>query len=519
MATSDDQNIQALFQKGFDFHRQGKFAEAERFYRETLRLAPKHFDALHLLGLLALQSGKAQEGVTLIEQAIASNPNVAAAYNNLGNGLKTLGHCDAALEKFDKAIELEPKMAEAHDNRGNTLSDLKRYDEAQESYTHAINLKPDFAEALFHRGNAFRCLGRFEEALADYGRVVGLRPDFAGAFCNRGNALKELNRYKEALESFKAATQLRPNYAEALFNLGMCELQLGEFEKGWEHYEWRKKSTVPAAARRYVQPAWKGENLAQKTLFVYSEQGFGDTIQFCRYVQRAEKLNASVIVAAPKPLHRLLSPLHVIDEDKTPPHFDYHCAMLSLPMVFKTTLDTIPAEIPYLSADKKEVDFFRTKLLRAKKTRIGFVWAGTPRNERDCWRSLKFEQALPLFENSAVEWISLQHFVPESDVSALAKSGIINWGKDFADFAAAAAAIMALDLVISVDTAVAHLAGALGKPVWILLPFSSDWRWLTERDDTPWYPTARLFRQSKRGEWENVIKEVATEVGRLSQKE
>jgi tetratricopeptide (TPR) repeat protein len=456
--TGDDQQqiqkpaaaaLQAKLNQGIALHRQGKLADAERCYGEILQRQPKHFDALHLLGVIARQTRRTERGVELIKRAIGLKPNIAQAHNNLGNALRDLKRPAEALASYDRAIALEPDLAVAHSNRGAVLMDLK-------------------------------CL---TEALASYDKAIALKPDDA-----------EIN-WKQSL----------------------CLLVMGHFEQGLRQYEWRKKRDVPIGARSYPQPVWLGEqNIAGKTLFIYWEQGLGDTIQFCRYAKHVEGRGAKVIVSVQQPLCRLLkqiSPtIRVLRPNEEPTDFDYHCPLLSLPLALGTTLETIPRERQYLKSDEELRSIWSARLPPKTKPRIGVVWSGGTAHTNLFYRSMELQQFLPIFGPDA-EWICLQKEISEKDFAILRQFGrVAFFGGDLRDFSDTAALLDLMDLVITIDTSVAHLAGAMGKPVWILLDYNSDWRWLLDRDDSPWYPSVKLFRQQQIGNWATATDQVKNEL-------
>jgi tetratricopeptide (TPR) repeat protein len=541
-------SIQAALRQGLVLHQQGRFNEAEHFYKEVLSHAPAHFDALHLLGVVALQTGRTRSGVDLIAKAVILNPNSAGAHNNLGNGLKDLRRFGDALASFDKVIALKPDYAEAHNNRGIVLRDLERFADALASFDTAIVLKPDYAEAYNNRGNMLKDLRRLPDALADFDTAIRLKPDYAGAYYNRGIVLHDLKRLDEALANFDKAIALRPDYADAYNNRGralqdlkrfddaiasfdktialtpdyaeaysnqsLCFLQMGRFAQGWRLYEWRKKLEEPFGNRLFSTPLWLGqEDLSDKILFVHWEQGFGDTIQFCRYGKLLKARGAKkAVMSVQEPLYELLRELspevEIINHDEVPAAFDWHCPLMSLPLALGTTLQTIPSEPRYIFADERLRTAWNARLPPRAKPRIGIVWRGGTRHRNDHNRSIDLQALTPLFSAEA-DWISLQKEPGDRDAPLLHElRQIVCCGEELKNFSDTAAVIDLLDLVITVDTSVAHLAGAMGRQVWILLPYNSDWRWLLDRDDTPWYPTARLFRQDDTRSWENVIARV-----------
>jgi tetratricopeptide (TPR) repeat protein len=543
--------LQAKFMQGVMMHQQGKLADAESIYREVLQRQPNYFDALHLLGVIALQTQHTELGVELIRKAIGLNANVAAAhsdlgvaltelklpaealascnkaialkpdfaegYNNRGNALMDLKRPAEALASFDTAIALKPDYAKALNNRGNALLALKCPTEALASYDRAIALKPDIAEAHNNRGNALTELKRPVQALASYDRAIAQKPDYAEAYYNRGNTLMELNRPAEAVESYDRAIAQKSDYAEAYWNQSLCFLLMGNFEQGLRQYEWRKKLNEPIAVRSYPQPLWLGEeNITGKTLFIHWEQGLGDTIQFCRYAKLVETRGAKVIISVQEPLHGLLkqiSPtIQIMKSNEEPTDFDYHCPLLSLPLALGTTLETIPAEQQYIKSDEELRAAWSARLPPKTKPRIGVVWSGAAGRKNDYNRSMELQEFLPIFSPDA-DWTCLQKEIREKDFPALQQLGRIAFlGDDLLDFNDTAALIDLMDLVITIDTSVAHLAGAMGKAVWILLPYNPDWRWLLDRDDSPLYPSARLYRQQQIGRWAGVIDEVKNQL-------
>ncbi len=543
--------LRDIFQRAVALHQQGQLAEAEQLYQQVLQAQPSSFSVLYMLGLIAFQSGVPQRGVELTSRAIAINPSVAEAHNNLANGLLQLGRFDDALASFDKAIALKPDYLEAYSNRGALLNQVGRAEEALQSTDRAIALKPDYAEAHCNRGLALAALRRPAEALASYDRAIALRPEFAEAFNDRGVVLDQLNRHEEALASFDQAIALRPDYADAYtnrgatlidlarhhealasydkslalrpqhvethLNRGLLLLQLGEFPEGWTEFEWRKRLPEAPGARALPRPLWTGaEDIRGKTIFIHTEQGFGDALHFCRYARLLDAHGAKVIVSARPSLKKLLASLspniHVVADGDLPPEFDYHCPMLSLPLAFRTVPERLPHETPYLTADAALKTEWNASLPAKTKPRIEIVWSGNSEQGNDRNRSMTLETFLPIVSDDA-DWTALQIDLRERDQAALKQDGRITFfGDAIKDFSDTAALLDLMDLVITVDTSVAHLAGALGKPVWILLARNADWRYLLGRNDCPWYPTARLFRQRALGDWRDVIASVKTEL-------
>ena len=483
---SEQQTVAQAIQVGLEHHQAGRLAEAERIYQRVLEVDPNNPDALHLLGVIAHQVGKNEISLQLIEKAIRYNPSNPYFLNN----------------------------------RGNALQALKRYGEALASYDKALTIRADYADALNNRGNSLQGLKRFEEALASYDKALTINPDFAEALGNRGLALQELKRFEEALASYRKALTIEPDYVPAHWNESLCRLLIGDFERGWEKYEWRWKCDhVLPATRNFSQPLWLGkEDITGKTILLHAEQGLGDTIQFARYAQAVAQKCAKVILEVEPTLRSLLSEISgaykVLSRGEPLPEFDFHCPLFSLPLAFNTRPETIPATIPYLRARAAVVKRWEDNLGKRNAPRVGIVWSGLSANVNDHKRSIALSRLAGL-AGPSVRLVSLQNEVRTEDEKALATNKqILHFGSELADFSDTAALVSLMDLVVSVDTSVAHLAGALGKPVWILLPFAPDWRWMVDREDSPWYPTARLFRQPKIGDWDSVIHKVRQELSK-----
>lgn len=543
-------DVPRLLAQARDLHRQGHIAAAERLYTAALTANPDNADALHALGVFKLARGDPGEALRLIGVAMASHaptprilfdlglafnalhqhrkaldsfdlaiqlqPNFFEAHGNRGAMLAALGRLDAALESYRKALAINPEFADAHCNLGSALTRLRRYDEALASIDRALALRPDHPDALYNRGNVLKPLKRYEEALASYDRAIALQPDHADAHNNRGQVLRELARYDEALASYDRALALRPHHVMAHCNAAALRLLTGDFSRGWVHYEWRwQKASVVPLQRHFQQPAWcGGDSISGKTLLVHSEQGLGDTIQFCRYVPLVAARGARVIFEVQKPLQSLMASLggveKVIAKGDPLPQFDLHCPLLSLPLAFGTQLETI-APVADLHVPARPVAAWQSDLQRYRHPRIGLAWSGNPGHERDLERSIGLRALLPVLDalDGKAVIVSLQKEVRAEDAAILkARGDILDCGSGLADFSDTAALVTQLDLVISVDTSVAHLAGALKKPVWLLLTYFPDWRWLLGRDDSPWYPSARLFRQDQTRTWDSVTARV-----------
>jgi hypothetical protein len=393
-----------------------------------------------------------------------------------------------------------------------------RPDEALDYETRALSLRPNDIEALCNRGIALRMLGRIDEALAEYDRVLRLKPRFIAALNLKGVALAAQNRHADAIGCYTEAIAVDWKYAPARFNRSLSELLRGDFDAGWHDFEWRWGGSDTQIARRdFRRSQWQGEDPAGRTILVHAEQGLGDAIQFCRYVPLLAKRGANVILEAQPPLVELFSalPARVIRWGDSLPEFDWHCPVMSLGFAFGTRLETIPANVPYLRAPPDHVERWRAKLAAHPRPWVGIAWSGSPTLRNDRNRSMPLARLGALREGTAT-YVSVQKDVRESDRGALTTCGVVHFGGDLEDFRDTAALVELMDLVISVDTVAAHLAGAMAKPVFVLLPFASDWRWLVGRRDSPWYPTAKLFRQDRAGDWAPVIARVAEALRGLS---
>ena len=490
-----------------------RFDEALAAFDNAIALKADYAQAYNGRGIVLASVNRLAEAVGSFDRAIALNPDYAEAHNNRALVLQDLGRLEEALTSLDRAIALQPGNARAHNNRGVVLHGLKRDAGALASHDKAIALETDYAEAHYNRGIVLHELDRLDDALASFDRAVALKPAYAAAHNNRGSVLHDLNRLDEALAAFDKALALTGGFAEACLNKSYCLLRMGRFDDGWRLHEWRKSTERPVANRSFPQPLWLGnEDVADKTVFVHWEQGFGDTLLFCRYASLLRERGASVAMSVQEPLHRLLSrsmpDIRFLTNDVVPAAFDYHCALLSLPLAFKTTLQSVPAAVPYLFADDERRSIWDARLPPPAKPRIGLAWSGNAKQKNDFNRSIGLAALAPILATDA-HWVSLQKEVRDIDRSLLANfPQISHYGELLADFSDTAAVIASMDLIITVDTSVAHLAGAMGKPVWILLAYTADWRWLTDRDDCPWYPTARLFRQQAPHAWEAVVARV-----------
>lgn len=472
-------------------------------------------------GDLLCQQRRFDEALRCYEQVLVRDPEAIGAYLNRGVALTELHQYHAALASFDQAVLRWPDFADAHYNRGKVLKELGRSDEAITSYRKALRLRPQFVLAHNNLGNALAECQLYGQALACYTDALAIDANFADAHLNRANALKELGHLDAALLSYDQALRCRPEYADVYWNKALCLLLDGQYGEGWALYEWRlRMAQFRKDFHQFPQLAWRGqETIAAKRLLVHAEQGLGDMIQFCRYLPMLHQLGAQLIVEAPAPLLGLLAtlacPMTLVEQGQPLPAFDAYCPVMSLPLALGTTLATIPAELPYLSSDPARVQAWQQTLGQPKGRRIGLVWSGAAAHGNDGRRSLSLARLSGLLELPGFEWHALQKEVRPADAEILQQLPAIRQHQHaLQDFADTAALIACMDLVISVDTSVAHLAGALGKPVWILLAAAPDYRWMLARDDSPWYPTAQLYRQTTPGDWDSVIARVALALSR-----
>jgi len=487
---------------------QGNLDEAVESHRRAVAAKPDYVEAYNNLALALKQLGRSEEAAESLRRAIAVRPSYAPAYANLGNLMREQGDLDTAIDWYRQAIAADNGLVEAHTGVAFALQQRGRLAEAAESYRRALALKPGDVDALCNLGALLNGFDRPEEAAECYSRVLAGQPSHVAARCNMGVALMARNEIEGAIECYRRAIALSPDFADAYWNLSLAQLVQGDFTNGWRGYEWRLR-TKRHAPRDFEQPVWAGERLAGKTILLHQEQGLGDTIQFMRYVPQVAARGGRVVLEVQPPLARLAATLDGVSEIVTVgtklPHFDFHCSLLSLPDRFATNLGSIPNEVPYLTPDPKAVEHWRARLGGGPQLKIGIAWAGNRSHKNDRNRSVAIERLLPILEIPGIRWISIQVGERAGDLARLPVGLVTDLAHHIGDFADTAAVIANLDLVIAVDTAVVHLAGALGRPVWAMLAFAPDWRWLLDREDSPWYPSLRLIRQARPGDWNGVL--------------
>jgi hypothetical protein len=549
-------DIKQQLSEAIIYHQQGQLMIAKAMYAKILQQKPDHYEALQLLGVIAYQSEQYEQALKLFEKAITIRADYAEAWSNRGlalerlrqldeavasydkaitiktdyaqawynrgNALRIWGRLKEAIESYDKAIAIRPDYAQAHSNRGNVLLELNLLDQALESYEKAIAINPELAETFLNRGNALLELKQYAAAIESYDKAIAIRPDYAQAFYNRGKSWQALRQLEPAIASYDKAIAIRPDYAQAWYNKSLALLLSGNFMQGLELYEWRWQLPMFAPYKRTLhQKPWLGkESISGKTILLHCEQGLGDTIQFCRYAKVLADLGARVILEVQPPLLGLLQEIEgvseVVAEGDNHPSVELHSSLMSLPLACRTEPDTIPSAHHYIRSQSDKVAEWECKLgKRTKGVRVGLVWSGSS------WPKHSHERSIPLSElvqqlPGEFEYVSLQQEIRNIDRSTLESTPWIrHFGTDLKDFSDTAALCDLMDIVITIDTGVAHLSAAIGKQTLILLPFLPDWRWMLEGNKSPWYPTVTLFRQQTPDEWGSLIAEVVTTLRQL----
>lgn len=493
------------------FLKLGQTDEAVESCRAAVEDDPQHIEAWCLLGGLLQQGGELDDAVASYERAVALEPGLVEVQSNLGVAYIALGRNEDAVDSFRAALSLAPDNASVHNNLGVALMNLGRLDEAEPSCRRAISLAPNHCNALNTLGNILTERGRPDEAVPLFQRAIDTDAGYVLAHMNLGRALADLQKFEEARACLQRAVSLQPDFAEAHFNLGIQQLRLGDHENGWANYAWRRHlPSHPLFNRTYEKPIWKGEDLAGRTLYLYNEQGLGDAIQFVRFAA-AVGPGGRIVLEVPPSLHRLFENVDGIDaltaKGETTPSFDCHAALMDMPYLLGLSDEGLSRDTPYLSADPALAKAWAERFPADRTLRVGIVWAGNPDHRNDRTRSIPLDLFAPLREIDGVTLYSLQVGRNGEALETLGPD-VVDLAPALTDFAHSAGAVSHLDLVITVDTSAAHLAGALGRPVWTLIAATPDWRWGMEGEKTIWYPTMRLFRQSRRGKWDDVIRRV-----------
>ncbi|MBP0034337.1 MAG: tetratricopeptide repeat protein [Roseofilum sp. Belize BBD 4] len=543
-------STEELLKQGFTYHQQGQYAQAEEVYGQIVQQEPENTNVLCLLGMVARGQGKLEEAIAHYESAIALKPDFIEARFNLGNALSASERTEEAIACYQLLLELQPNHAGAYSNLGLLYHQQNQIAEAKQALEQAIVIDPNQVESFYNLGNLYKAEQECDRAIAYYQQALHLNPNFPQALLNLGNTLQQqekvtginVKRRQEAIAYYKRATEVNPNYTEAYYTLGHALIQqghiaeailayqkglkldseepkahtglafallsLGFLEQGFSEYEWRWK-TEEFTTGNLTQPSWNGEPLVGKTLMLYSEQGLGDMIQMIRYLPWVKEQGAKIILECRPPLKRLFATLphleQIVTREETLPPFDEQASLMSLPHLSKTSLNTIPAPLPFTLPDLPENLILPESTAKLK---VGLAWQGNTEHPNNYLRSCLFSDLLPLFNCDNVCFHSLQKELSEGDRQQLQQTPIQVFNPNCDDFLDTAHIIRQLDLVITVDTAIAHLSATLGKPTWILLHFSCDWRWMFLRVDSPWYSTVRLFRQTQPGDWFTVMAQV-----------
>jgi tetratricopeptide (TPR) repeat protein len=510
--------VQAHCRRADILREMGEPQDAEASYRRAIALMPGYADAHagRAIALMALR--RPRDALTSFDSAIQLRPDFARLFSNRAEAQAQLGLLSEARASHERAVQLDPRDAAVHFNQGAFLSDRKEWQQAVPSYQAAVQLRPDYAEAHCNLGLCLQEMGQADLAIGSYTRALEINPQLATAFNNRGNLFRSRKQFAEALHDYRQALELEPGSIDTHYNMGQLALLQGDLAIGWPEYEWRERiEAAKAFSRRLPHPRWSGEpSLLGKRIFLYAEQGLGDTIQFCRYASLVAARGGHVILEVQPALGELLANLDGVAELQVAgspvPHADYQCPLMSLPGAFKTTLETIPCRVPYLHVNPKQLAGCLEMLGPRQRPRVGLVWSGNPRHSNDRARSMTLTQMIAYLPRE-FDYFCLQNEIRDADRETLRLSDEITIREvPLKSFLDTAAIVGSLDLVISVDTSVAHLSAAMGQRTWILLPYLPDWRWMLDRTDSPWYPTATLYRQAAVNDWDSVMSTVSKDL-------
>jgi tetratricopeptide (TPR) repeat protein len=543
------EKLRTLVSEGIARHKAGKIASAKKRYREALKIDPNEADALHFMGVLCHQQGRNNEAISYLQRAVNARERFAPALQNLSkillieeryhealevaehtlsfdenahHALRTMAHAYQELHQFKNACRIYRRIDALFPNEVGTirnlalsLSGLRRRDEAVAEYRRALKIEPENIITRIGLAGALNAAGAFDEAIIELDAVLARKPEYVPALVHKGSALEGLDRFDEATELFREAIRIDPHHPEAHFNLGLALLSTGDLQSGWDEYAWRLRTQAFIKQKPpTTAPIWQGEDIDGKSILLFPEQGLGDSIQFVRYARLLNERGATVYCCCHRPLLNLLRPMEGVSGvyllgEQLPP-VNYQVSMMELPRVLRTNIDSIPLAEGYLKAP--DVSFDRPEGLS-----VGLVWQGNPSHARDMLRSIPLREMAPVIEVENVHFFSLQVGSGEAQISACGQQDRIrNLSDRLADFSVTAGVIDKLDLVISVDTSVAHVAGAIGKPLWLMLPTAADWRWGRDSITSPWYRSMKLFRQNIRGDWSGVTNCIKTELQTLA---
>lgn len=516
------ESFEGFYNLGRAFEKKGMPDEAIENYQKVIQLNPNFIDAHINLGNIFHMQGRFGEAIRYYRKILDQIPDNAEIYQNLGIALHDQGQINEALACYQKVLRLRPDAVDALNNIGFILKEKNQFHNAIGFFQKALQFNPEHIEVLNNLANAYQANSQIDDALKYYQKAVQLQPDHAESHAGFGTALYENAQFENAIVHYQKAIQLKPDYVDPHFNNALALLLLGKFREGWKEYEWRRKTKdFIALCPQFTQPIWSGKDSPDSVILIYAEQGFGDTLQFIRYAPLVVQHGATIVFECQKELKPLLQTIegihHVFSQGEPLPEFDIQSPLLSLPLAFNTTLETIPAKVPYIKADVSLTEQWSKKIRRKNlKFNIGLVWSGNPKYGRDRYRSLSLQSFSCFTQIEYACFYSLQKgSAAEQAKNPPSGMNLIDLTEDIHDFSDTAAFIENLNLIISVDTAVAHLAGAMGKPVWTLIPFIPDWRWMLHRTDSPWYPTMKLFRQSSPDTWDDVISKIYHELQSL----
>jgi tetratricopeptide (TPR) repeat protein len=517
-AISLDSNFaEALILLGNSLKEVGRVDEAIDSYAKAESLTPENAGLLYNLGNAYKAQNEFKLAIKQYDKCIAIAPDFIGAYVNRGVVLKELGSFEEALASQEQAILIDGKCAEAYLNSGNVLKELGRFEEAIVKYEHAITNKTDYIEAYLNRGVSLEKLNRSDEAIANFEKAISIKNDYVEAYFNKGSSLEKSNRFDEAIACYEKAISIKDDYADAYWNKSLVLLLKGQLSQGWSFYEWRWRIDKGGPEKRpFSKPMLQQEEDIQgKTILLHAEQGLGDTLQFIRYVPMVIGLGAKVVLEVQESLFGFFQGMHgisrLLKRGDPLPAFDLHCPLLSLPHVFKTELSSIPSPSYFPALKETKLKAWRDRLGMKSKPRIGLVWSGSTLHKNDQKRSLS-PSMLQSYLPKEIDFFCLQKEVRDTDADILKLGNIHCLNEQIVDFTDTAALCDLMDLVISVDTSVAHLAGSQGKSTWLLLPFIPDWRWLLDRDDSPWYPSVKIYRQTSMGDWDSVLQKVRNDL-------
>ena len=491
----------------------GKGLEAEIILKKILRFDPLNIFAINNLGNLSFVQNKFEESLKYFNKSLRLKPDFCEAFVNKASCLEKLKRYSEALDCYKDAIKIKPDLIDIYYNKGNCLTKLKRFEEAVDNYNIFLKTKPKSFKTIFNKGYCFEKLKLYERALEYYNQAIDYNPNFYQALNQKGNCLQRLHFYDDAIECYKKAIELKSDFIDAINNLGHLQLLMGNYEEGWKNYEWRKKINKDYYFKSEKISEWRGkQNLKDKKIFISREQGLGDYIQFCRYLPMLKKLGAKIMLDPPKKLKPLLNSMKLDYSIVDPKNInkiklDYYCSISSLPLAFKTSLNNIPNITPYLFIDEKKIFFWEKKINKNKKN-IGIKWTGNKSYWDDQNRSTSLNKIKSLFDLS-YEFHSLEIEYSKDDLNMMKNIKNLHCYKnELIGFENTAGLIENMDLIITTDTSIAHLCGALNKKAWVMLSDLPDFRWLLNRDDSPWYPSLKLYRQKKSNDWGNLIKSI-----------